>query len=339
MKKSVPYFLHALVILLFVLHTVSNLRTVSSHYQQPLLNSLLDSIFVNGSILGLIYFSYWLFIPQYIVKKEYIKFVLGILIIVLGFSLYLNLVAYFLSNILKLKTHVFDNGWMFGLAAGIAFFFGILGTFLRLFIKWFMDSRDKIELEKQNLKSELSMLKNQLNPHFLFNSLNNIDYLINENSPNASLALNKLSEIMRYMVYDSEKEFVPLLDEISYIQNYIALQKLRIPNENIISLSINGDPANKLIAPMLFISFVENIFKHSPLKNKPDNKIEIKFEIKDNGLSFYCSNTIAEINKDYSSGIGLENVRKRLEMIYKGNYNLTIENQAKCFSVNLDIKL
>jgi two-component system, LytTR family, sensor kinase len=339
MKKSVPYLLHALVILLFVLATVSNLRAVSSYYQQPLLNSLLDSMFVNGSILGLIYFSYWLFIPQYLVKKEYIKFILGILIIVFGFSFYLNMADYFLSTVLKIKTHVFDNGWMFGLAARIAFLFGLLGTFLRLFIKLFMDSQDKIELEKQNIKSELSMLKNQLNPHFLFNSLNNIDYLINDNSPNASLALNKLSEIMRYMVYDSEKEFVPLLDEITYIQNYIALQKLRIPNENIITLSINGDPANKQIAPMLFIPFVENIFKHSPLKNKPDNKIEIKFEIQNNELSFYCSNIIADINKDSSSGIGLENVRKRLEMIYKGNYNLTIENQAKCFSVNLDIKL
>jgi two-component system, LytTR family, sensor kinase len=339
MKKSVFYFLHALLILFFVLPTVSNLGSISAHYQQPIFYSLLDSIFINGSFLALIYLAYWLFIPQYLVRREYLKFVLGILIMVVGFALYMNLAAFFLSNIFKLKTHVFENGWMFGLAAGWALFFSLIGTFFKLFIKWFMDSHDKLELEKQNMKSELSMLKSQLNPHFLFNSLNNIDYLINENSLNASMALNKLSEMMRYMVYDSEKEFVPLQDEITYIQNYIALQKLRIPNENIITLTINGDPIDKKIAPMLFIPFIENAFKHSPLKDKSDNKIDIKFEIKDDRLMFYCSNTIAEIIKDNSSGIGLENVRKRLEMIYKVKYTLTIDNSVKRFSVNLNIKL
>jgi len=339
MKKSVFYFLHAVIILIFVQTTVSNLRTVSSHYQQSILNSLLDGIFVNGSMLGLIYLSYWLFIPQYLVKKEYLKFFTGILLIILGFSLYLNLAAFLISKVSVLKSHVFDNGWQFGLVAGWAFFFFLVGTLFRLFIQWLSDFQYKAELEKQNLRSELSLLKNQINPHFLFNSLNNIDSLIADTSPNASKALSKLSDIMRYMVYDSEKEYVPLHDEISYIRNYIDLQKLRIPNQDIIRLNINGEISHQQIAPMLFIPFVENAFKHSSLKDKPDNRVEIKFEIAANKISFYCFNTVKEIVKDDSSGIGLENVRKRLELIYKDNYKLKINNSGRSFSVTLDINL
>jgi two-component system, LytTR family, sensor kinase len=193
-------------------------------------------------------------------------------------------------------------------------------------------------LERQNFKSELSLLKNQLNPHFLFNTLNNIDSLINENSPNASLALNKLSEIMRYVVYDSEKELVPLQDEIDYIRNYIALQKLRMANEDIIKFSIKGDLSNKQIAPMLFIPFVENAFKHSSLKNKSENIIEIKIEIGESEFAFHCSNFIANINKDKSSGIGLGLVKKRLDILFKEKYTLSIDNLDNKFVVNLYIK-
>jgi two-component system, LytTR family, sensor kinase len=339
MKKSVFYFLHAFIILIFVLTTVSNLRAVSSHCQQPILTSLLDGIFENGSMLGLIYLSYWLFIPQYLVKREYLKFFSGILIIILGFSLYLNLAAFFISKVPFLKSHAFDNGWQFGLVAGWAFFFFLVGTLFRLFIQWLSDYQYKSELEKQNIRSELSLLKNQINPHFLFNSLNNIDSLIGDTSPDASRALSKLSDIMRYMVYDSEKEYVPLKDEISYVRNYIDLQKLRIPNADIIKFSINGEITDQQVAPMIFIPFVENAFKHSSLKDKPDNTIEIKFDITSNKISFYCFNTVKEIVKDDSSGIGLDNVRKRLGLIYKDTHKLKISNLDKSFSVYLDINL
>lgn len=339
MKKSVFYFLHAILVLFFVLMAISNLRSTSLYYHEPFSSSIRDSLLIWGSFLALVYLNYWIFIPKFLISREYLKFVLVIMVIVLGFSIYLNSIIFLLADVLKVKTHLFDNGWMFKLSAGWAVIFSLIGTFFRLFIDWFRKSQDKIQLEKHNLKSELSMLKNQLNPHFLFNSLNNIDYLINENSPDASLALNKLSEMMRYMVYDSEKELVPLIDEIIYIENYITIQKLRIQNESRIELNIAGNAENKQIAPMLFIPFVENAFKHSPLKDKPDNKIKVKIDIQDNHLSFHCSNTVSEINKDNSSGIGLENVRKRLELIYKANYSLNIKNSDRRFSVDLDIKL
>ena len=244
MRKSVFYSLHTFVILVFMTLIVLNVRSLSGYYKEPILFNLIDSILCFGSFLGLIYFSYWFFIPQFLIKREYSKFFLGLATIIIGFTLYFNFTALFISEILKIKFHVFVKGSWAGIA-GYALVLGIAGTSFRLFVQWITDAYEKMELEKQKFKSELSLLKNQLNPHFLFNTLNNIDSLINENSPNASLALNKLSEIMRYVVYDSEKELVPLQDEIDYIQNYIALQKLRIENEDIIKFSVTGDLSNK----------------------------------------------------------------------------------------------
>lgn len=337
MKKSVFYFLHAFVILVFVAIIIIQAKALSVHYGEPLLFNLVDSILCFGSFLGLIYYSYWLFIPQFLIKKEYIKFALSLLTIIVGFTLYFNLTALFVSSVLKVKFHYFVKGWWSGIAA-YAFTLGIAGTFFRIFVQWFKDTYEKIELEKQNFKSELSLLKNQLNPHFLFNTLNNIDSLINDNSPNASLALNKLSDIMRYMVYDSEKELVPLEDEIDYIKNYISLQKLRISNEDIIQFNITGNISGKQIAPMLFIPFVENAFKHSSLKDKRDNKIEINIDVQEEEITFYCFNFKSIINKDKSSGVGLELVKRRIEMLYKDKYTLSIENTAEHFTVKLNIK-
>ncbi len=338
MKKSIFYFLHASVIIVFILLIALSATRISAYYKEPLFFNIVDSILCYGSFLGLIYYSYWYFIPQFLINKEYFKFILGLIAIIAGFTLYFNLTTLFIATVLNVKFHVFVKGWWFGIA-GYALTLGAAGTFFRLFVQWFEDAYDKIELEKQNFKSELSLLKNQLNPHFLFNTLNNIDSLINENSPNASKALNKLSEIMRYMVYDSQKDLVQLQDEIIYIQNYISLQKLRIPNEDIIRLSITGDISNKLIPPILFIPFVENAFKHSSLKDKPENRIEIRIDVMGNELTFYCFNSVASIKKDKSSGVGLEIVKKRLKMIYKNKYSLSIHNNPKEFIVNLNIKL
>ena len=170
-------------------------------------------------------------------------------------------------------------------------FFAFTGSLFRIFFKWIEQNRQKDYLEKQNLKSELALLKYQINPHFLFNTLNNVDSLIQENGEKASLALNKLSEIMRYMLYDSEKEKVPLRVEVAYIENYICLQKLRLTDENKTILDINGNIDNQQIAPMLLITFIENAFKHSSLK-KTGNSIYVKLDVLENQINFSCINIL-----------------------------------------------
>ena len=220
------------------------------------------------------------------------------------------------------------------------FFFGLIGGLFRIFFDWIENSKLNDNIEKQSLKSELTLLKYQINPHFLFNTLNNIDSLIQEDSQKSSLALNRLSELMRYMLYDSEQDKVPLSKEIGYIQNYISLQKLRIINEQNIDFEVLGDAENISIAPMIFISFVENAFKHSSLKSEK-TKISIKFSVSNNLVKFFCTNTLSAkmIEKDESSGIGLNLIKKRLELIYPNNYQLDIDESDNNFSVSLKIKL
>jgi two-component sensor histidine kinase len=218
-------------------------------------------------------------------------------------------------------------------------FFAFIGGLFRIFFKWIEQNKQRDNLVKQNLKSELTLLKHQINPHFLFNTLNNVDSLMNENIQKASTALNKLSEIMRYMIYDSEKETVSLKEELVYIESYISLQKLRIINDNKISFNITGDINNIQIAPMLFIAFVENAFKHSSLK-KTDNSIVVKLDVLEKQINFSCINSLSSspVEKDESSGIGLELIKKRLELIYPKAYELKIDKTEQSFAVYLKIK-
>lgn len=337
MKKSVIYFLHAIIVSLFLAMLLTVSKRVATHFEEPYLLSFLDSIMWLGSLLGVAYVSYFVFIPKYLIKKEYWKFTLSFLAISVGFALVYNLTAMAIVKFTDVRFHFFIKHWwhgifLYGVAAGIA------GTCLRLFIQWIQDSYDKKELESKNIKSELTLLKNQLNPHFLFNTLNNIDALIIDKSDNASPALNKLSDLMRYMVYDSEQEMVALQDEIDYLQNYISLQQLRMPNQEIVKFTITGDVGSKEIPPMLFIPYVENAFKHSSLKGNAINKIEINIEIKKDLLCFRCFNIIANINKDKSSGVGLGLVKKRLDLLYKNKYTLDISNTGKEFVVNMELK-
>lgn len=338
MKKSINIATHGIVILLYAFDVFGGTIMMSEIYKESIISNFTDNLLYVGWTFALIYTSYFLYIPQYLIKKEYLKFFLIGFCIMVGFTLIFNGGTMIVQEFTNIHFHKFAKANWLGLAFWTFPPF-LLGTGIRMFIKTFENAQEKADLETQNFKSEVSLLKNQLNPHFLFNTLNNIDSLITDNKENASLALNKLSEIMRYMVYESEKEAVPLADEINYIKNYVSLQKLRVKNEKIIKLDIFGENDGKLIAPMIFISFVENAFKHSSLKDKEESGIEIKIEAKENSVSFNCSNKIASIEKDKSSGVGLELVKKRLELIYKKRHTLEINNTNGSFVVSLDIKL
>lgn len=276
------------------------------------------------------FYSIYFLLPKLSGKKNkliWYAVALTLLILYPAFTLF------FTDDFKTIDTANYPSSFLFYL------FFAFIGGLFSVFFKWIAQNKQRDNLEKQNLKSVLTLLKYQINPHFLFNTLNNVDSLIHEDVQKASTALNKLSEIMRYMIYDSEKETVSLKDELAYIESYISLQKLRILNENKISFNITGDISNIKIAPMLFISFVENAFKHSSLKT-PDNRIIIKLDILENQLNFSCINSLSSspAEKDASRGIGLELIKKRLELIYPNAYELKIDKTEQSFAVYLKIK-
>jgi len=205
---------------------------------------------------------------------------------------------------------------------------------------WFIKQKRTQELEKKNLQSELAMLKNQINPHFLFNTLNNIDSMVRKNPDVASQSIVELSEMMRYMIYETNVEKVPLRKELDYIDNYLNLQKLQYANPELVAYTVSGDPEQTEVAPMLFIPFIENAFKHCTHK---ETKHAIRFSfLFDAGKICFEATNIADktqtISKDKTSGIGLDTIRRRLEILYPGRHSLQIQEKNDLFCVSLTLK-
>ncbi|MCB0837569.1 MAG: histidine kinase [Bacteroidetes bacterium] len=207
---------------------------------------------------------------------------------------------------------------------------------------WFREQQTRRSLEQEKLKAELSALKHQINPHFLFNILNGLYGLAfqNDDEPTAE-GIAKLSQLMRYMLYESNDPKVPLGKEVNYIENYIDLQKLRLPKSVEINFSVNGRIEDKQIVPMILITFVENAFKHGISTANPSH-IHISINVLENDLVFKVNNSNHRSNNASGhnmGGIGLRNVKKRLDLLYKKSYNLTIDQNDDFFEVNLTIAL
>lgn len=272
-----------------------------------------------------------------------------------GFPLYFYVSYFFLAKVFrKKKTALYFLGSLLGI--GILLFFAyktgfnyyiitilrisrwcLYGLFLRFFIDYLQKEREQTMLVKQNLQSELSLLRTQINPHFLFNSLHNIDTLITVNPAKASDSLLKLSDILRYMLYDANSEYVDLGRETEYLRKYIRLQQIRLSNPDLVQLDIHLENESLPIAPMLLIPFVENAFKHTTDK-KHDKGISISVKQTGTTIYFETINTFDEqkqITKDQTSGIGLSNVKRRLELIYPNRHQLDIRQQNGRFIVKL----
>lgn len=218
--------------------------------------------------------------------------------------------------------------------------YSITGLLLYLAYDRFNKSRLQKELKRQNLKSELALLKNQINPHFLFNTLNNIDSLIKSDPDRASATLVELSGMMRYMIYDTNVDKVPLKQELTYIENYLDLQKMQFSNPNLVNYQVEGNSENLDIPPMLFIPFIENAFKHCNDKNT-EYAINISFIINREIIQFRATNIANakhQISKDKSSGVGLDIVKRRLQILYPNKHMLDIKKENNLFCVSLDIK-
>lgn len=189
------------------------------------------------------------------------------------------------------------------------------------------------------MESELYYLKSQINPHFLFNTLNNIHTLVYKQAATAPDAVLHLASLMRYMIYESNAHTVPLSREMTYLQDYISLQQLRYQNAPVVDLQVTGDTHQYFIAPLLFIHFLENAYKHSPARLEPGD-IRVKVEINENTLVFSCQNPVASKHQNdlnEPGGIGLPNIRKRLALLYKERHTLEINASEKIFTVTLRI--
>jgi two-component system, LytTR family, sensor kinase len=219
----------------------------------------------------------------------------------------------------------------------LSFITSIYALLIKFAIDWFDAQKLKAELVTQNKASELALLRSQVNPHFLFNTLNNIYSLVYKKSDEAPAAVMKLSSIMRYMLYDANSDMVPLEKEIEYLQSFIELQKLRQKEQDFVTINITGSPDDKTIAPMLLIPFVENAFKHGN-KSGSSPGININLAIHPESIIFEVKNSVKTnlpVQKDASTGIGLHNIQRRLDLLYPGKHSLLITEDNALFNVKL----
>ncbi|MBF4516747.1 histidine kinase [Flavobacterium sp. ANB] len=193
-----------------------------------------------------------------------------------------------------------------------------------------------VRLQFRNKQTELLFLRSQINPHFLFNNLNNIYSLVHEKSNHALPAIDHLAELLRYMLYDAGEK-IALEKEIEYLEKFIYLQQLRFEKPSDIEIKIDIEDPQQLFPPLIFVPFIENAFKHGAIKS---DQTWLKMILKSDAeqLFFQCSNLTTRINTDAVGGIGIENVKKRLELLYPGNHTLEIEKDNESFIVKLTIR-
>jgi two-component system LytT family sensor kinase len=289
------------------------------------------------------YLFYLVVVPAFLDKKKITLFFITSFLIVLvmpffGYTfLFLNKAIFEGSfsnfyNGYSLKMHM--SGYYPVLTAAV------FGSFFKVIINWFRTMNQKSDLDREKLAIELELLKNKLNPHFLFNTLNNIDSLIQKDTTAASAALIKLSEIMRYLTYETSSDTVELQKEVDYIGNIISLYRLRIRSAEDIQFTSEGDTSVR-IAPALFVPFIENAFKFAGFRGQKPS-ILIKLSSSDGIVFFECSNYFDPVQtspESSHSGTGLLNVRKRLELIYPGKYHLITDKLADAFHVKLKIDI
>ena len=287
--------------------------------------------------------------PKFLFKKKYVQYVILILsAIFLMVLAKFNLTYFLISNqvwpegpeTISSLTLNYTVDMMIGELYVITFV-----TAIKITLDFLKEQKRVADLEKNKLETELLFLKTQISPHFFFNTLNNIHSLALEKSSKTPKIILRLSELMRYLLYETKYERQTLENEILCIQNYLDLEKIRHDGLLEVNLSISGDIQEKQIPPIILLTFVENAFKHGVNKNIGIVKVDIDFKIEEDFLYFTITNPLPAITEfknsmDHSSGIGLENVKKRLNLGYNPNdYKLTITNDSENFTVKLKIKL
>lgn len=268
------------------------------------------------------------------IEKKHIYLALGIIAVIILVESVTFGVSVALGKGANIETYVRVMSWAME----------ILGILMVLMVYFFREKDEKsqkreIDLTHQNIEFEMKFLKSQINPHFLFNALNNIyalSVIKNERTPEMIL---KLSDMLRYTLYGSENKKVKVGKEIEYIQNFIEFQKLKMDSEPNITIETQNCNTELLIEPMLMIPFIENSFKHGNIDNPKKGWLQMEIKTLGPILIFQVKNSLPTIaiNKDVVGGIGVENVRKRLDILYPGRYELDIKTTESAFTVYMKI--
>ena len=288
-------------------------------------------------------------LPRYFLKRK--SFVVttlaftGMIVFIYVISIGLMYIPTYRTYLIGLRTklpgivdmmHFVNKSYLFHLPVVASF-----AIMIKLIKRWWQKQKETEQLAKENASAELQLLKAQIHPHFLFNTLNNIYFFTLSVSQQAPDMIKKLTGLLHYILNECNQSSVPLSKELKMIQDYIALEKIRYGEQMKMTIEINGSFHNKMIAPLLLIPFVENSFKHGASKMIRLPWIKLCINIEDNKLNFLLINSKPATSEltTQNGGIGLKNVKKRLQLLYPGAYKLDIIPEPESFTVFLKIKL
>ena len=298
-------------------------------------NSVSAALFLFISLLGVVYLNLYYLIPKYL-PNEFVKY-----------TILLALICAFIAPITLALHSLFIPGKA-SMSNTIVFFLMIFfltgtSTVMKITKNWFQEQQQSIAREKASMQTELKFLKSQINPHFLFNTLNNLYALTLKKSDKAPEIVIKLSEMMRYMLYECNEKRVPLRKEIKYLKNYMDLEKLRQGERANITFDSQGSIEDQKIAPLMFIPFLENSFKHGVNNRLDKGYVKTHIKVDRNKLIFDIINSKPPPSPNPSvrkvGGIGLMNVKRRLNLIYPDAHVLNIEDYPKEYIVHLELDL
>jgi two-component system, LytTR family, sensor kinase len=335
-KRRITY-IH-IFIWLFAVFANLPYATINEGMSAP---SIVSNIIAFLYLMVVFYLFYLFMVPYFLNRKKVAEFFSLSFVVVL-------IMPFFGYTILFLSRALFEGSFHnfykdYSLRMHMSGYYPVLtasvfGSFFSVIINMFTTMNQKAELDKQKLAVELDLLKSKLNPHFLFNTLNNIDSLIHKSPEEASAALIRLSEIMRYLTYETSSDVVDLNKEVGYIRNFIELHRMRIKSPEDIRFEITGDQ-NVLISPALFVPLIENAFKYASFRTKKPC-VDIRLS-SDNGIVVFDTSNYYENNSTGSgsahSGYGIKNLKKRLDLAYPGKYQLIIDQGDSLYHTKLTI--
>lgn len=289
------------------------------------------------------YFTIYYLIPKFILKKKYLQFFLLFSFSLLMFYLVRTGLNYILvtKNIWPEAQGVqepFTLIHVVELVIGAIYVIALVSA-IKLTYDWVNEKKRNDDLQRMQLETELNFLKSQIQPHFFFNTLNNLYALVIKKSPNAPNVVLKLSEIMQYVLYEVKEPKISLMKSINYLYSYLELETLRYGERVKSEISIDGNIDDVEVPPLLFLPFLENCFKHGT-NHDEDINVAITFVVKDNFLYFTVENNyVPRSDRKTKHGIGIENVKRRLQLLYGNDYQLRTRSKGNIYTVNLKLPL
>lgn len=336
LKKPIVY--HSLFWTLYFIFNVFRWGSYNQDYLIAFYNNLIEF----PMHMGLAYVNIYYLIPKYLPRK-YLQYILlvsiGVLLAVGG--------RIFLEGVFEISPNdtLTPNQYLLELVIGEVYVQGFITAF-KFLLDWGRNQKRMRELQKTNFETELNFLRSQVQPHFFFNTLNNLYSLTLDKSDLAPETVLKLSELMSYVIYDGKQKQVSLSKEIGYIQNYIDLEHLRFGNKLKTSFVVHGHVNNQKIAPLLMFPFIENSFKHGVGDGIDEINIHVELDINHSDVTFTVQNHKFEklsasapgpYNHIGHNGVGIKNVKRRLNLIYGSNYKLEIKDDPDMYTVTLKI--